>query len=232
MNITKRTLSTALILSLAAAGTAQAQFKLPAALGGSTPAAAPATATGTDAAVSQDSLVRTFVASQTEVLAAQQELALAYDLKDQAALIASEQQALSSGGVTEASQIQTSLQVSDNANAAIAAKQAEQSNLSDEGKQHYAASLPHFLKGVVGTRQLVLEATKFGASAKSSMASGGLTGLAGGLTKLKAGAYVAKSTPSYSKQVFDAFRKTVAIGQSNGVKMPTDATKALTDLSS
>jgi hypothetical protein len=229
MNLTKHALSIALI-SLLGAGTAQAQFKLPAALGGSTPAAAPAA--GSDAAVSQDSLVRTFVASQTEVLAAQQELAQAYGLKDQAALIASEQQALSSGGVTEASQIQTSIQVSDNANAAIAAKQAEQSTLSEEGKQHYAASLPHFLKGVVGTRQLVLEATKFGANAKNSMASGGLTGLASGMTKLKAGTYVAKSTPAYSKQVFDAFRKTVAIGQSSGVKVPTDATKALTDLPS
>jgi len=122
--------------------------------------------------------------------------------------------------------------VSDNANAAIAAKQAEQATLSEEGKQHYAASLPHFLKGVVGTRQLVLQATKFGASAKSAIAGGGLAGLAGGMTKLKAGAYVAKSTPSYSKQVFDAFRKTMSIGQSSGVKMPADATKALTDLPS
>jgi hypothetical protein len=230
MSIAKRTLPIALISLLAATGTAQAQFKLPSALGGLTSSSAPAT--GSDAAVSQDALVRTFVSSQTEVLAAQQELALAYGLKDQAALIASEQQALTSGGVTEASQIQTSIQVSDNANAAIAAKQAEQATLSEEGKQHYAASLPHFVKGVAGTRQLVLEAGKFGASAKSAMAGGGLAGLAGGMTKLKAGAYVAKSTPSYSKQVFDAFRKTVSIGQSSGVKVPTDATKALTDLSS
>ena len=229
MNIAKRTRPIALISLLAVAGTAQAQFKLPGALGGSSASAT--SATSSDAAVSQDSLVRTFVASQTEVLAAQQELALAYGLRDQAALIASEQQALSSGGVTEASQIQTSIQVSDNANAAIAAKQAEQATLSEEGKQHYAASLPHFVKGVAGTRQLVFEAGKFGASAKNSMASGGLAGLAGGMTKLKAGAYVAKSTSSYSKQVFDAFRKTVSIGQSSGVKVPADATKALTDLS-
>jgi hypothetical protein len=228
MNIAMRTLSVA-VVTLLAAGTAQAQFKLPSALGGT---AAPSTDASTtpDAAVSQDALVRTFVASQTEVLAAQQELALAYDLKDQAALIASEQQALASGGVTEASQIQTSLQVSSNANDAIAAKQAQQTTLSDEGKQHYAASLPHFVKGVAGTRQLVTQATQFGASAKSSMASGGLTGLASGMTKLKAGAYVVKSTPAYSKQVFDAFRKTLSIGQSSGVKVPTDATKALSDL--
>jgi hypothetical protein len=227
MHITKRSLSIA-VVSLLAAASAHAQFKLPGALGGSNaPAAAPSEG---DAAVSQDSLVRTFVASQTEVLAAQQELAQAYGLKDQAALIASEQQALSSGGVTEASQIQTSIQVSDSANAAIAAKQAEQATLSEEGKQHYAASLPHFVKGVAGTRELVLQASKFTSSAKSSMASGGFAGLAGGMTKLKAGAYVAKSTPAYSKQVFDAFRKTVSIGQSSGVKIPADATHAIGDM--
>lgn len=225
MNIAKRTLSVAVISLLATAGAAHAQFKLPAALGGSS--ASTASPGDSDAAVSQDGLVRTFVGSQMEVLAAQQELALAYDLKDQAALIASEQQALSSGGVTEASQIQTSIQVSDNANAAIAAKQAQQTALSEDGKKHYAASLPHFVKGVAGTRQLVVEASKFTASAKSAMTSGGIAGLAGGMTKLKAGAYVAKSTPAYSKQVFDAFRKTVSIGQSSGVKVPSDATQAL-----
>ena len=228
MNIAKRSFVVATAMLLVAAGTAQAQFKLPAALGGAAPASN--SAPGTDEATSQDSLVRTFVASQTEVMAAQEQLALAYDLKDQAALLASEQQALSSGGVTEASQLQTSLDVSNKANDAIAAKQAEKTSLSEEGKKYYAASLPHFAKGVIGTRQLVVEASKFGASAKSAMSGGGLAAMGAGMGKLKAGAYVAKATPNYSKQVFDAFRKTISIGQSNGVKVPADATKALSDL--
>jgi hypothetical protein len=228
MTIAKRTLSIAAATLLAAAGSAQAQFKLPSILGG--PAPATVAINGSDTAVSQNSLVRTFIASQTELLAAQQELALAYDLKDQSALIASEQQALSSGGVTEAARIKTSIQVSSDANAAIAAKQAEQTTLSEEGKQHYIASLPHFLKGIIGTRQLILEATRFGDATKNSIAGGGLAGLASGITQVKAGAYVVMSTPAYSKQVFDAFRKTVSIAQSSGVKMPSDATNALTDL--
>lgn len=230
MSIAKRTLSIAAATLLATAGTAQAQFKLPAILGGAAPAAAPDAAISPNVPVSQNALVNTFVASQTEVLAALQELALAYDLKDQSALIASEQQALSSGGVTEAARIKTSIQVSNDANAAIAAKQAEQTSLSEEGKQHYIASLPHFLKGVLGTRQLIMQATQFGAATKNAIASGGIAGIASGISNVKAGAYVVMSTPAYSKQVFDAFRKTVSIGRSSGVAVPTDATKALADL--
>jgi hypothetical protein len=55
----------------------------------------------------------------------------------------------------------------------------------------------------------------------------GLSGLTTGMTKLKAGAFVAKSTPSYSKNLFDVFRKTMTISQNNGVKVPADATQAL-----
>jgi hypothetical protein len=229
MTITKRISLITVAMLLAASGTAQAQFKLPAILGGATTASPNADSSST-AAVSQNSLVRIFIASQTEVLAALQELALAYDLKDQSALLASEQQALASGGVLEASQIKTSIQVSTDANAAIAAMQAQQTSLSEEGKQHYVASLPHFLKGVIGTRQLIIEATRFGAATKNSIASGGIAGIASGMTQVKAGAYVVMSTPAYSKQVFDAFRMTVSIGQSSGVKVPADATQAIMDI--
>ena len=72
---------------------------------------------------------------------------------------------------------------------------------------------------------VIVQAEKFTSTAKGSMS--GLSGLTTGMSKLKAGAFVAKSTPSYSKNLFDVFRKTMTISQNNGVKVPADATQAL-----
>ena len=229
MNFAKKTLLATAVTMFAASSATALQFKMPS-FGGKTNANTSAAATdqaGGDPAVAQDSLVKAFVSSQLEVVSAQRELALAYDLKDQAAILESEQKTLSSGGTLEASALQTSMEHSEAANQAIAAKQAEQGTLTAEGKEHYSNSLPHFARGVIGTRNVVAQAAHFTSSVKSSMTGGGLGGLAGGATKLKAGYVVAKGTPAYSKSVFDVFRKTMSIGQSNGVKAPADATAAL-----
>jgi hypothetical protein len=221
MNRTKIVLTACVISALFAAGAANAQFHMPS-LGSSS-----SSSSSSDALAAQDQLVKSFVASQSEVLNAQSLLAQAYGLKDQAAACDAQQKALASGG-TDADALQKTIDVSNSANDAIAAQQAKQATLTAEEKQYYAQSLPHFAKGVLGTRDLVVQAEKFTATAKNSMS--GLSGMTTGLAKLKAGAYVAKSTPSYSKSLFDVFRKTVTIGQSNGVKVPSDATDALATL--
>jgi hypothetical protein len=226
MKFIKYTTMAAAIAMVIAASAAQASpFKLPSLLGGK---GSPQTSDQAgDPATAQDALVRTFVASQLEVLAAQSELAKAYDLKDQAAILDSEGKVLGGGGTLDAAVLQTSMERSQAASDAISAKQAASSELTAEGKQHYTASLPHFAKGVVGTRELVVQMTHFTSAMKGSMTGGGLAGLAGGVGKLKAGIVVAKGTPAYSRNVFDMFRKTMSIGQSNGVKAPADATSAL-----
>lgn len=227
--MTKTTLSLLLAATCSSALAGAFPIKLPLGKDSAATNAAANDAAG-DPEVAQDGMVKTFVASQLEVLAAQHELALAYDLKDQAAILESEQTSLSSGGTLEAKALQTSMERSEAANAAIAEKQAQQATLTGEGKQHYVNSLPHFAKGVLGTRQLVSEVAHFSSSVKSSATGGGIMGLGAGMTKLKAGMVIAKGTPSYSKSVFDMFRKTLSISQSNGVKAPADATAALSGL--
>ena len=230
MNIAKHTMIASAIAMILVASAAQASpFKMPSLLGGkaNSPTSAVTSDQSGDPATAQDALVHTFVASQCEVLAAQSELAKAYDLKDQAAILDSEQKTFSSGGTMDAAALQSSMERSQAASDAISAKQAASTQLTAEGKQHYTASLPHFARGVVGTRELVVQLTHFTSTMKSSMTGGGLAGLASGAGKLKAGLVVAKGTPAYSKNVFDMFRKTMSIGQSNGVKAPADATSAL-----
>lgn len=225
MKISKHAAMAATLALVFCAASAHAQFKLPGGLGGSSSSSSD---DGGDAVAAQDSLVKSFVSSQSEVLAAQVLLAKAYDLNDQVALLEAQQKALQSGAVDQDA-LKKTVEISSNANREISAQQAQKSELSAQGKQYYEESLPHFARGVAGTRVMVGEAQKFTAAVKSS-ANGGLAGAGAAMTKLKAGMYVAKETPSYSKSLFDTFKKTVSISKSNGVKVPSDATQALGDL--
>lgn len=225
MTSNKITLAFGITAALLVATSANAQFHLPSALTGSTTASS--TSGSGDAMVAQDALVKSFVGSQIEVLAAQSLLAQAYDLKDSAASIDAQQRALQSGTV-DTDTLKKTIDVSDKANDEITAKQNEKTTLTTEEKGYYSQSLPHFAKGIIGTHEVIAQAAKFTSVAKSSMT--GLSGLTSGLTKLKAGAYVVSATPSYSKSLFDVFRKTMSISQNNGVKAPSDATQALGSL--
>lgn len=225
MKLAKYTLFASSLTLFAAAGIAHAQFKLPGMLGGGAKNEASATG-GPDASISSDSLVRSFVDSNKEILNAQSLLELAYGDKNKAALLQSESDALKSDGVST-DQLKKVVELSNQTNEELAAKQAQHAKLSVEEKKYYAQSLPHFARGVLGTRKLVADVSKFGTNAKNSLMGGGL---GAGMAKMKEGMFVAKATPSYSKNVFDTFRKTVLIGRSNGVKMPADATSALSGL--
>jgi hypothetical protein len=222
MKVSKAAFGISLLVLATCANFAHAQFKLPGGLGG-------LSSGGGDASVTSDALVASFIKSNTEILTAQKFLALAYDQKDKAALLESEAQALQSDGVG-ADELKKAVELSQKTNEELAAKQAEKTQLSEQEKQYYVQSLPHFARGVVGTRKLVGEVASFRPSAKHSMMGGGLAMLKGGMGKAKEAMFVAKATPGYSKSVFDTFRKTVMIGKSNKVKMPADATSALAGL--
>lgn len=223
MKLKKLALGMSLLVLAGGASIAQAQFKLPGALGGASSSGS------SDAAVTSDALVTSFIQSNTQILTAQKFLALAYDQKDKAALLESEAKALQSDGVG-ADELKKAVELSQKTNEELAAKQAEKAKLSEQEKQYYVQSLPYFVRGVAGTKKLVGEVASFGSSSKQSMMGGGLSALRGGMGKLKEAMVIAKATPGYSKSVFDTFRKTVMIGKSNKVKMPADATAALAGL--
>lgn len=222
MNARKSLILAAAISCSFATTAAFAQFHLPKALGGSS-ASAGSSSNGSPEQ-GQDALVKSFVASQTEVLRAQSLLAQAYGLKDQAKLCSDQANALQSTSV-DTDTLKKTVEVSDQANEQISSEQQKQSALSAEEKQYYADSLPHFAKGVIGTHDVIEKAASFTSSMKGSAMSMGM-----GMTKLKSGMYVAKATPSYSKSLFDVFRKTMEISHTNGVKTPSDATAALGSL--
>lgn len=226
MRIGKLSLGIASLVLVTGAAVAHAQFKLPGKLGGlmggsSAPQGAES--------VSNDTLVQSFVASNSEILTAQKFLSLAYGEKDKAALLDSEAQAIQSPGVG-ADELKKAVELSNKTNDELAAKQAKKEQLSAEERQYYVQSLPHFVKGIAGTRQLLAQVRNIASNPRGALADGGVNMIGSGASKMKAAMFVVKATPSYSKSVFDTFRKTVSIGKSNNVKMPADATSALTGL--
>ncbi|HTR10696.1 MAG TPA: hypothetical protein VMJ11_29390 [Paraburkholderia sp.] len=194
------------------------------AIGGSSSSGSSSDA-ATDNLASQDALVKAFVASEIEVLTAQSLLEKAYGLKDDAAACDAQVKSLQSDGV-DSDTIKKTVDLSNKANAVIAERQSKGASLSDEEKQYYIQSLPHFAKGIIGTHDVVSKAATFTAGLKNAGSNVGSL-LSIGTSKLKSGLFIAESTPAYSKNLFDVFRKTVTIGQSNGVKVPADATSAL-----
>jgi hypothetical protein len=223
MKPVKALIAANVVASVLVAASAHA-FGLPSVLGGSSSENSSSNG-ATDNLASQDALVKSFVASEIEVLTAQSLLEQAYGLKDEAKLCDDQAKALQNTSVDSAT-LEKTVDLSSQANKLITEQQGKESSLSDEEKQYYIQSLPHFAKGIIGTHDVVSKAATFASGLKSSSSNIGSL-LSASTLKLKSGLFIAKSTPAYSKDLFDVFRKTVMIGQNSGVKVPADATSAL-----
>jgi hypothetical protein len=195
-----------------------------------TPTPAPAAA-GTsasqpvDPAVQQDGLVQSFVAAQQETLVAQIAFANAFGLKDQAALLQAEHDALGKGPLDKDGLAKLTSTTA-NANTALSAKLESETIASAEGKKGYADGLGHYLRAVVQTLALTKQAQGFTAS----LAQGSIFQKGQMLTKLAAGAYVAKSTPGFAKTMYDTSKKAVTYATKNKIPVPKDATSVLGSL--
>lgn len=216
-------LAACIVSGLFSATVANAGLHLPG-FGSSSPNSSPPTNSSPPNAV--DSLIGSFVGSQREILAAQYLLAKAYGLKDQAEACEVQEKALESTGL-DADALKKAVDVSNSANDAISAQQARRATLTAAEKDYYGQSLPHLIKGVIGTRNVIVLTEKIVGSAKGS---GGVSVLSAGFTKMREVTFIARSVPSYSKSLFDVFRKTVSIGRNNGVSVPDNATQALSSL--
>ncbi|MDM4772959.1 hypothetical protein [Solimonas sp. SE-A11] len=184
------------------------------------------TAPAGDASGMQDSVIKTFVAGSIEISTAQASLLRAFDLKDQAAALEADAAALKSGA-TDQSTLSKATQSSKSASDEIAKRIAAGQPLSEEGKQHYVASLVPFAKGLVITSKLPPELKTFGDAAKQQVQAASLMDKASVTSKLAPGMYLVKEAPGYTSNAIDAFKKIVTFAQSNSIPVPADATAAL-----
>lgn len=182
---------------------------------------------GGDAMAMQEGIIQRYAEASGHILTAQNELALAFGLKEQAAALSAEATALQGGATLDKDAIKKNRQLSDDANAAIQAKIDAGEPLTDEGRQHYINSLIPFSQGVVATSKLPAEASAFSDAAQATVKSASVMEKASVTSKLSAGMYLAKEIPGYSAQMMDTFKKIVTYAQKNDIPVPADATAAL-----
>jgi hypothetical protein len=180
-----------------------------------------------DATAMQEGIVQRYCVASGYILAAQVELAKAFELKDQAAQLEAEAATLQGGATLDKDAIKKNRQISDDASAAIQAKLDAEAPLTDEGRQHYINSLAPFANGVAETSKLPAEASAFSNAAQTTIKSASMTEKLSVTSKLAAGTYLAKEIPGYSARTMDTFKKIVTYANKNNIPVPEDATSLL-----
>lgn len=166
----------------------------------------------------QEALVQRFVASQSHSLGAQSSFARAFGLAEQVQLLEAERVALSSGSVNT-NALKKARSVSESVQTALDARQAEQPELNDEARGHYAEGLVALLQSVDEARKLTGEAGDFAAGLKGlgpmQMATVG--------RKLSAGAWIAKESPGYVRGVYSASKSAMTFARASKISVPKNA---------
>lgn len=211
MNKTLLVAGLALALS---AGHAHAGLKLPT-LGKSDTTAAPSQAP------SGDALVDAFLKSHGSVVAAQQALANALDMKAEVAKLDAEVKRLG-GGQLDIDAMKKSRETSEAIDAEIEKKLAAKPQFTAAQREQFTAGLVHYGTAVLGARNLLTQAQQFTASVGSNPMS--LVG------KARTALWVGKETPGYVSGLGGTTRQLFAFAKSNGIKPPANATAALDGL--
>lgn len=173
----------------------------------------------------QEALVQRFVASQTHSIRAQTAFAQAFGLAEQVQLLEAERLALSSGSVnTDA--LRKARSVSENVQKALDERQAQQPELTDEARAHYAEGLDALLQSAVEARRLSGEAMGFAAGLQEL----GPMQLATVGRKLVAGAWIAKETPGYVRGLYTSTRSAMTFARASRVSVPENADSMLDSL--
>jgi hypothetical protein len=212
------------IAVLASASVAAADFALPKLPGMS---GSKSSGGGGNAVAMQDGVVQRYVQASTSVSTALRELALAYDLKDEAAKLDAEIASMQSGAVNDKDSLKKNSQVSSDAQAAVQKKMDAGTELTEEGRKHYIAALPHYVTGVRLTQQLPGDARNFSDAAQAQLASASLIEKTKLTSKLSTGTYLVGEIPGYSGRVLTGFKQIVTYAQKNKIPVPPDATAML-----
>jgi len=212
-------LTIALSMSMAANVSA---FGLPKIAGLNKPAATSSAETMDSVLAQQNSLVKTYQSSLGDILSSQALLLEAYGMKEDAAKLRAEADAMAKGPLDKKG-FEKSTSMSAEANKKVNAKMDEEKALTDEGRGKYQQALLPYATGVVKMTKLVPEFQKFLQSAINQFNSAPLMGKMKVKKQLDVGMYLAKATPGYLANVTTTTKKIVTYAKRQGVsKKATD----------
>lgn len=205
---------------IAIPGAAFAQFSIPSILGGSSKSNG--SSAQPDLSGQQTTLVKNYVAADTEVLTANSKMAEALGLKDKAADASAVAQQLSTGSTADKSSAETSDKAIADTGGAISQKLAEKPALDAQAKEKFAEGIGHLAKGVIKFSNMHNDVTSMGTNLKSASPMQMLS--LGGAT------YVVSHFPTSAMNVGKALKNSIDFAKSNNIPVPADATQALSAL--
>jgi len=175
-----------------------------------------------DVEVQQEKLVKSFVASQENLLQAQSLVAEALGLKAEKEKLDAERKALGSGSADKKS-LKRSVGLSEDAQEAIQKKMKAGDALSDSGKKLIAQSLVPYAKSVAGVTDMVNEAQALVDGIQGQVKAAGMTGAMKVKKTFDVGLYIAPKVPGLAAGMTKQLASTVSFAKKNGVKVPKEA---------
>jgi hypothetical protein len=221
-------LTIALSMSMA---TNVSAFGLPKIGGSDKPAATSSAETMDSVLAQQDSLVKTYQSSLGDILSSQALLLEAYGIKEDAAKLRAEADAIEKGPLNKA-QLEKATSLSADANEQVNAKMDEEKALSDEARGKYQQALLPYATGVAEMAKLTPDFQSFLQSASDQVKNAPLMEKRKVKKQLDVGMYLAKAAPGYITNVTTTTKRVVTFAKRQGVsKQTTDnALEALSSL--
>ncbi len=201
--------------------TASAQFSLPS-VGGLTKMVGGGS--GGDLSGQQDSLVRSFVAANKEVLTANAKMADALGLKDEAAKAQATADSLSDGATKD--NLSDANKIVSDTGGAVAQAMAQKPALDAESKAKFASGLGNLVNGSVKYAGVGKGVKTMGTSLSSASPTM--------LPKLNSAVYLVGNFPGSATQLSKALQNAITFAKDSGIEVPNnsnDALSAIGDLS-
>jgi len=175
---------------------------------------------GSDMSGQGDSLVRTYVAANKDVLLANFHMAEALGLKDAAATSKATADALTDGATK--GNLEDANKAVGETSGAVAAEMAKKPKLDAAAKAKFQEGLVKLVQGVIKYKGLRKPAQDFAAGVSRASPTQ--------LPRLQSGIYVATNAPSSISNAATALNNVIAFAKSNDIPVPPDATNALAAL--
>ena len=176
-----------------------------------------------DVEVQQEKLVKSFVASQENLLQAQSLVADALGLKGEKEKLDAERKALGSGSADKKS-LKRSVGLSEDVQKDIQERMDKGEALSDSGKKLIAQSLIPYSKSVAGVAGMVNDAKSLADGIQGQVKAAGMMGAMKVKKTFDVGLYIAPKVPGLAAGMTKQLASIVKFAKKNGVDIPSEAT--------
>lgn len=195
-------------------------------------------------ATTQEKIVLQFILATAQIARAQSEMAASLELKEEAALMAEEADALQADSAVDKNRLSKHAKISKKTNAKIVKALKKKKELSKEQQQGFTQGISHYAVAVGATREVYYEAEPFARAVRQKAATGVASatekvrkgnfanlfssGSGDTLRRFTVGLHLAKAVPGLLKNHGKTMRQIMSFMQSNNIPVPDTTSQLMT----